>query len=175
MNTVPGAHQRAGALRVNLVGQRKGELPVVDAYVGGEPALVAANDGQPDVRTEVLEPALAPLTLHARAAHRSDPNPLADAEPIDLGPDGGDDADCLVPGHQRVLSEAVVVVDHGRVGVANPAVGDPNIHLLGTERPRVVVERLERALRGQRGVSADLHRRTSRDWGRQRGQCASHR
>ena len=133
---------------MNLVRQRKGELPVVDAYVGGEPALVAADDGQPDVRTEVLEPALAPLTLHARAAHRSDPDPLADAEPIDLGPGGGDDADRLVPRHQRVLGEAVVVVDHGRVGVANPAVGNPNIHLLGTERPRVVLERLERALRG---------------------------
>ena len=164
VNTVaPGAHQRSGVLGLDLVRQRKGELPVVDPHVGGEPALVAADDRQPDVRAEVLESALAPLALHARAAHRPDPDPLADAEPIDLGPDSRDDADRLVPGHQRVLSEAEVVVDHGRVGVADPAVGHPDIDLLGTDRPRVVLERLQRALRGQRGVSAHLHRRTSRD------------
>ena len=51
----------------------------------------------PHVRTDVLEPALAPLTLHVRAAHRPDPDPLADAEPIDLGSDGGDYAGHLVP------------------------------------------------------------------------------
>jgi len=86
-------------LRVDRIRQRKGELPVVDPDVRGEPAMVAANDGQHHVRTEVLEPALAPLTLHARSAHRTDPDPLADVEPINLGPDGGDDANRLVPGH----------------------------------------------------------------------------
>jgi hypothetical protein len=61
----PGAHQRAGVLGGDLVRQRKGELPVVDAHMGGEPALVASDDRQPNVRTEVLEPALTPLARHA--------------------------------------------------------------------------------------------------------------
>jgi hypothetical protein len=47
-----------------------------------------------------------------------------------------------------------------------PARGEKKV----TSLPRsVVLERLQFALRGQRAVSADLHRRTSRDWGRQRG------
>lgn len=41
------AHQRSGMLGLDLVRQRKGELPVVDSHVGGETTVVAAEDGQP--------------------------------------------------------------------------------------------------------------------------------
>ena len=97
------AHQRSGMLGLDLVRQRKGELPVVDPHVRGERTVVAAKDRQCYVRAEVLEAALAPLALHTRSAHGPDSDPLADLESIDLGPDGRDDADRLVPGHQRVL------------------------------------------------------------------------
>ena len=60
-------------------------------------------------------------------------------------------------GHQRVLRESEVVVDHGDVGVADPAMGYLDVDLVGADLPRVVLERFQQALRGQSGVSAYHH------------------
>jgi hypothetical protein len=43
------------------------------------------------------EAALAPLAIHARSAHGPDPDSLTNLEPVDLGPDGRDDANRIVP------------------------------------------------------------------------------
>ena len=151
------AHQRSGVLGFDLVRQRKGELPVADPNVGGEPTTVTADDGHFHCRAEVLETGLAPLAPHARSTYGPDPDPLTDAEPIDLGPDGRDNADHLVSGHQRVLRESEVVVDHGDVGVADSAMGYLDVDLVKADLPWVVLEQFQPTLGGPGGVSADHH------------------
>src|SRR5262249_54912041 len=114
-------------LRLDLIRQRKCELPVADSNVSRERTVVAAKDGQLDVRAEVLEAGLAPLAFHARSAHGSDSDPLANLESVDLGSDCRHDADRLVPWHERILRNSQVVVDCRGVGVADTAVCHSNV------------------------------------------------
>ena len=60
-------------------------------------------------------------------------------------------------GHQRVLRESEVVVDHGNVGVADSAMGYLDVDLVKADLTWVVLEQFQPALGGPGGVSADHH------------------
>ena len=70
-----------------------------------------------------------------------------DGEPVHVGTGRRNVADDLMPRHQRVTGNAPVIVDHGKVAVADPAVSHPHIDLVRPERAGFILERLESLLR----------------------------
>src|SRR5215831_12121124 len=75
------------------------------------------------------------MAVHATAGRPADPDALPDLEPLCRRSDLDHAADGLVALHGRELREPPVVVEHREVGVAQAAVLDLHLHLLGPERP----------------------------------------
>src|SRR5690606_15528212 len=92
--------------------------------------------GRGHARHAVLLLALATGLAGAAAVdHAADPDPVAGPEPLDLGPDGGDDAGDLVAGDQRIARPAQVVARGVQVRVAHAAEPDLDGHVVRSRRP----------------------------------------
>ena len=63
----------------------------------------------------------------------ADADALAYAGAVHVGTDVGDGADDLVAGNERVAADAPVVVDEVDVGVADAAVSDADVDVVGPE------------------------------------------
>src|SRR5262249_7476691 len=75
------------------------------------------------------------MAVHATAGIPADADALPDLEPFGGRSDRDHAADGLVAQDSRELREPPVVVEHGDVGVAQAAVLDLHLHLLGPEPP----------------------------------------
>ena len=92
---------------------RNGELRVGADGIG--PAAPVADDRAQFLRVERLLAAGAPLAVAARAAMPADTDAPAELKVSHLCSGGGDGADHLVAGDERILRPAPVVVDHRKV------------------------------------------------------------
>ena len=120
---------------------------------------VAPNDGAGVGRTKVLIAVKALLAVHAACRGPADTDALADLYALGIGAERGDAADNLVPGHQRIGRHAPLVEHHRCVGVADAARLDRDLDVVGAERPRIILERLERLVGALRGPCFDRHSR----------------
>jgi hypothetical protein len=75
--------------------------------------------------------------VHATLRRPADADLLADLDPLGGAADIDDDADRLVPEHRREPGPTPVVVEHREVGVAEPAVLDPDFYLFVAEGTEV--------------------------------------
>jgi hypothetical protein len=124
-----GAEEWGGGDGVERVGDGYGEA-AVDADGGGK-ASVAADAGGLGFGTEVFVAGTAPLSDAAGVCLPADADTLADCGPVDVGADGGDGADDLVAGNEWIAADAPVVVDEMYVRVADAAVSDTDLHVVG--------------------------------------------
>src|SRR5262249_26657298 len=108
--------------------------------------------------TKRLLAADAPLAVPARAGVPANPDPCPDFQSLNLLADGGDRADDLVSRDHRILRHPPVIVNHGEVAVADPAVQYPDLDFLLPQRPRLVLKRLQLLFRSTGGVRFHRHR-----------------
>ena len=89
------------------------------------------------LRTQVLIARHAQLAVHATGGRPADAHPLADFEPLGRRPERDHPADDLVPKDCRELRKTPFVVEHGNVGVTQPAMLHLDFDVLGLERAEV--------------------------------------
>jgi hypothetical protein len=133
------AEERSGGDGIECVGDGDGEA-AVDANGGGE-AAVAADAGGLRLGAEVLFAGAAPLADAAGVCLPADADALAYDGSVDVRADRGDGADDLVARDERVAADAPVVVDEVDVGVADAAVRDADLDVVGPELSGRVAER----------------------------------
>jgi hypothetical protein len=133
-----GAEEWGSGDGVECVGYGDGEA-AVDADCGGE-ASVAADAGGLGFRAEVFVAGAAPLADAAGVCLPADADALTDGGAVNVRTDGGDGADDLVAGDERVAADSPVVVDEVGVGVADTAVSDADLDLVGPELSGRVAE-----------------------------------
>src|SRR5690606_31994870 len=73
----------------------------------------------------------------------ADADALAELEAAHLFAEADDGADHLMAGNEGVACVAPFVVDHRLIGVADATVLNGHLHLLGSQRPRVVAVALQ--------------------------------
>jgi hypothetical protein len=104
---------------------------------------VVADDGVLPVGTEVVVAAQAVGAAHAAAGKPPQPDAVSDFDFLDVIPRRHDAAGNFMAGDERVLRVAPIVVDDGKVGVADAAIVDRDFHLFVAEFPRRVFKRFE--------------------------------
>jgi hypothetical protein len=149
------AQERGGALGGQALRDREGEA-AVEAHPVGE-AAVMAHAGGDVLRAEVLVARPARLAGEARPALPADAHPGADLQLADLGAGGGHRPDDLVARDHGVGPHAPVAVHQVDVAVADAAVADPDLDVVGPQGSGLVHERLERALLRVGGVGVEAH------------------
>jgi hypothetical protein len=95
-------------------------------------------------------------TVHAAHGRPADADLLADLDPLGGAADLDDGADRLVPEHRREPGPAPFVPQHREVGVAEPAVLDPDFHLLVAEGAEVDLPADELLFWGRGDPGVDL-------------------
>ena len=151
----PAAQERRGVLGGERLGDGEREAAVEPDAVGE--AAVVADAGGDVARAQVLVAGDAGIAGEAGAPLPADPDPRADLQVPDLGPDGRDRADDLVAGDHRVAPHAPVAVHEVDVAVADAAVADPDLDVVGPQGEGLVHERLESALLRVGGVGVEAH------------------
>ena len=102
---------------------------------------MAADAGGLRFGAEVLFAGAAPLADAAGVCLPADADALAYGQgAVDVGADGGDGSDDLVAGDERVAADAPVVVDEVDVRVADAAVSDADLDVIGAELSGRVAE-----------------------------------
>ncbi len=101
---------------------------------------MAADAGGLRFGAEVLFAGTAPLADAAGVCLPADADALAYGWAVNVRSDGGDGADDLVAGDERVAADAPVVVDEVDVGVADAAVSDADFDVVGPELSGRVAE-----------------------------------
>ena len=129
------AQQRSGVGEVQLLRQRDGPSPV-RADVGREPAAMT-DDGRLHLRAKVMISRHALVTVHAAARVPADADALSDRETLGIRTHGRDPTDDLVAENRGVLRNAPVIVQDGKIGVAQPTMFDSDFNVLGPKRSEI--------------------------------------
>src|SRR5688572_1738186 len=102
----------------------------------GEPAAVA-DDGGLSLGAEVVVAGETLAAMHAARAVPANADALADFQALGRRSDRGDLSDGLVAKDGRELCDSPVVLEHGKIGVAEAAVFDRNFHVFRRKRAEV--------------------------------------
>ena len=137
----PTAESRPGFQWVHAIGQLDGPVPVA-AHPVGE-AAVATEDRLLGVRTKVLASGQARVAAHARTSEPAESDAVADLHAFGKLADRLHDPHCFVTGDQWENRISPLVVDHRKVGVADPAGLDADLHLFWTQWAGLIFEGLE--------------------------------
>ncbi len=89
-----------------------------------------ADDGHLHLRAQVMVSRHALVAVHAAPLVPADADALSDLESLGIRTDGRDLADDLVAENRGVLRNAPVVVQDGKVGVAQTAMFDSDLNVL---------------------------------------------
>src|SRR6185437_11578224 len=149
-----GAEKWGGGDAVESVRDRDDEA-AVNADGRGE-TTVAADAGGLRLGAEMLLAGAAPFADAAGVCLPADADPLAYRGAVDVGADGGDGANDLVAGDERVAADAPVVVDEVDVGVADTAVLDADLDVVRPELAGRVAEGKELRSGGVGRESLDI-------------------
>lgn len=149
-----GAEERGGVDAVEGIWDGDGEA-AVDADGRGE-STVAADAGGLGLGAEVFFAGAAPLADAAGVCLPADADALTDDGTMHGGAEGGDGADDLVAGDEGEAGDAPVVVDQVNVGVADAAVGDADLDVIGAQIAGRVTEGEELSSGGVGRESLDI-------------------
>src|SRR5690606_658068 len=119
----------------------------------------------------LLEPIRASCTVPAAVEHAADAHGIADPEALDLGTDRAHLADDLVSGHARIAGSGPFGAHGVQVRVANPAVGNVDLHIARTRQASLDVHRFKRPVAGRGTKGPGCHLVSS---GYCRGDAAEH-
>jgi len=148
------AKQWPGLGQVEALRNGRGPDPVA-ADLGGERAM-PADDSLLQALAHVVIAGEARVAVQATAGVPTQPHGLSDVDRFGAAPHGGNLPDGFMPGDQGILRDPPVVIQHGKVGMANAAVRDVDFDLLIPQRPRVVGERYQLAAWLARGQCVNL-------------------
>src|SRR5688572_30797242 len=124
---------------------------------------MAAGDGALHLVAQVLAPGQALLAMQAAARVPADADALPDLQAFRLRTHRDHASDRFMSGHEGVRSETPFVVEHRQVGMADAAVFDLDLDLLGAERTGIELEWLQ--------LAADLLRCPGPDAGHAGSRC----
>ena len=104
---------------------------------------MAAEQRTLHLAAKVLPAGEALLTVHATVRIPAQANTLAEGHAFGLATHGCNSTDGFVARHEWVLGEAPFVVAHRQIGMADAAVLDGDLDLLGAELAGVELERFQ--------------------------------
>ena len=87
------------------------------------------------IGAEIFDSSAAPLALTAGVRLPAEADALSCFERADLRADGGDVADDLMAGDERILTDSPVVGNEMKVAMTNTAVGDADFDFLRAQFP----------------------------------------
>ena len=105
----------------------------------------------------ILQPAGAVFAVLAAVDDAADPDQVAGLEGGDLGAHGRNPPDDLVTRHAGKLGTRPLCADLVEVGMTDTAVGDVDLHVVGTRRTTGDVHRLQELVAGICAVGFDGH------------------
>jgi hypothetical protein len=118
-------------------------------------ATVAPDDGPLACGTEVVVTAHALRTSHAAFGKPAEPDAVAGDKIFNHRTNGLDAANDFVSGDERVGRKAPLVAEHAEIRVADSAVFDADVDMLGADGREFVGEGFKGRCRGLSGVSVD--------------------
>ena len=136
------AEERTGADGGKGFGKFCGPSPMGADQIGE--AAVAPDDGPLACGTEVVVTAHALRTGHAAFGKPAETNAIAGDKIFNHRTNGLDAANDFVSGDERVGRKAPLVAEHAEIRVADAAVFDADVNMLGTDGREFVGEGFER-------------------------------